>query len=112
MPEIKTTNILYNNITELMCNAVNRMNRDLKIASFECHSQKLRIAIPEPLLKMLKDEFHEQFKIERKIDNEGYFRFMGMRIVENYQFNITIFHVDWYSWNNKQLVQTFEIQTK
>lgn len=96
-------------VNQLLCDVMNKINGDL-MRTQVVNRKKLRIAIPEPLLTMLKQEIDFLYKTEFTIDNEKRIDYRGIQLIENYQFNITVFHIEWYLWTDERLVESFEIK--
>lgn len=111
LPESEIT-FEYDNISALIKEVVSRMNFDLKIASRYNSSERIRIAIPEPLMTCLKREVHESLGKNIGKEKDANINFNGIRIVENYQYNIVVYYVDWYMYAEHRYVQVFDIKRK
>lgn len=109
MSEFKKTTIETPSIHHLIDDAINNMHISLQLESVRSRD-KLRIAVPEPLLKLLFDEHASMMQHAEPRCSNGVLKYRNIRIIENYQFNITVFHVDWYLINQPGLVQTFNIK--
>lgn len=90
--------------------AIDNMHQSLQFESMRSR-EKLRIAVPEPMLKLLFSEYASMMRNPKPHCSNERLKYRGIYLIENYQFNITVFHVDWYVLNNPELVQTFQIKT-
>jgi len=99
----------FESVVKLLRDVMNNIGNDLRIMSLN-QREKIRIAIPEPLLTSFKRESDLLYKTNYINDKSKPVDFRGIELIENHEFNITVFHVDWYLWGTERWVQSFKLK--